>query len=110
MPVPLRYLRLAAFIASLAWLVPAFAGAKGAIHVVTIDAMKFSPATIVVKAGDRVTWKNSDPFPHTVTSGSYFTSPEMAMGGTWTFTARREGSFTYICTLHPTMTATLIVK
>lgn len=110
MKAGLRHLRLAALIVSMAWLVPAFAGTKGESHVVTIDAMKFSPATIVVKAGDTVTWKNSDPFPHTVASGGYFTSPEIASGGAWKFTASRKGSFTYICTLHPTMTATIVVK
>ena len=110
MTAPLRYLRLAAFIASLAWLVPALAAGKPTSHVVTIDAMSFSPATIVVKAGDTVSWKNKDPFPHTVASGSQFTSPDIATGGTWRFTARRKGSYTYICTLHPTMTATLVVK
>lgn len=90
--------------------ISALARAAGANHVVSIDAMAFQPAAIVVKAGDTVTWKNTDPFPHTVSASGYFTSPEITTGGAWSFKAGRKGSYTYVCTLHPTMTATIVVK
>lgn len=99
----------------------AFPGAPGnaraakpatpAMHVVTIEAMRFNPETIEVRAGDMVTWKNADPFPHTVTAqGSGFDSMEIAPGQSWRFQPMRNGSFPYVCTLHPTMKGMLIVK
>lgn len=101
---PRALLSLAVFSAS------AFAHA-GNTHVIVIDAMEFRPGTLEVRVGDRVTWTNKDPFPHTVASkGKGFRSPEIASGKSWTMVARRQGDFAYICTLHPTMKARLIVK
>ncbi|HUR81331.1 MAG TPA: cupredoxin family copper-binding protein [Thermoanaerobaculia bacterium] len=76
-----------------------------------IEATSFMPASATVHVGDRVTWTNKDPFPHSVTSrdGS-FDSKEIAPGASWTYRAQRKGTFAYICTLHPTMKGTLTVK
>lgn len=80
-------------------------------RVIAIDAMVFTPATLEVRQGERVTWKNADPFPHTVASNApSFRSPEIASGKSWTMVARDKGSFDYICTLHPTMKGRLVVR
>jgi plastocyanin len=80
-------------------------------HTVNIEAMQFSPATLEVKAGDTVVWKNKDPFPHNATADNKaFRSVDMQSGRSWTFKARKKGVFPYVCTLHPTMKATLVVK
>ncbi len=89
----------------------ALADRASARHEVVIDAMRYAPETLEVKAGDTVVWTNKDPFPHTVTARNHaFDSGEIAADGSWKLKATRKGTFTYVCTLHPTMKATLIVK
>jgi len=91
--------------------VAADATTKSAEHTVVIDAVRFEPLGLAVKIGDTVTWVNKDPFPHTVTSqAGGFDSKEIAPGRSWRYTATRPGVFPYLCTLHPTMKATLTVQ
>ena len=77
----------------------------------------FSPATITVKAGTTVTWKNVTSVAHTVTSddgGKSFDSgtsnPVAAQTGTFSFTFKTPGTFTYHCSFHPFMKGTVIVQ
>lgn len=77
----------------------------------------FSPATITIKAGTTVTWKNVTTVAHTVTSddgGKTFDSgtsnPVAAQTGTFTFTFKTPGTFTYHCSFHPFMKGTVIVQ
>lgn len=89
----------------------AAARSRAKVHRVTIDAAQFAPQTIEVATGDTVVWTNKDPFPHTVTAENHsFNSGEIASDHSWKFKARKKGSFSYICTLHPTMKGTLVVK
>jgi plastocyanin len=85
--------------------------AKAATHTVVIDGVRFEPEILTVKTGDTVVWVNRDPFPHTVTSqAGGFDSREIAAGKSWRYTAKKEGEFPYVCTLHTTMKATLKVE
>jgi plastocyanin len=78
---------------------------------VTIDASRFEPEVLRVKAGDTVVWVNKDLIAHTATSkGGNFDSGEIAPGKSWKYTAGKEGVFDYICTFHPSMKATLRVE
>ncbi len=75
----------------------------------------FSPASLTIKAGTTVTWKNTTTVPHTVTSddGKSFdsgSSKPIAPGGTFSFTFTTAGTFAYHCTIHPFMKATIIVQ
>ena len=77
----------------------------------------FSPATITIKAGTAVTWKNVTTVAHTVTSddgGKAFDSgtsnPIAAQTGTFSFTFKTPGTFTYHCSFHPFMKGTVIVQ
>ena len=80
-------------------------------HTVVIADMKFVPETLTVKAGDTIVWVNKDFFPHTATTrDKTFDSGDIATNKSWKYVAKKKGSFPYICTLHPTMKATLIVK
>ena len=80
-------------------------------HAVTIEGLQFLPATLEVNAGDTVVWKNKDPFPHNVTAqDKAFHSPDFGSGRSWTFKARKKGEYPYVCTLHPNMKGTLVVK
>jgi len=71
--------------------------------------MKFSPATIEIKKGDTVEWKNDDITPHTATSAT-FDSASIAPETSWRHTFAEAGSFPYICTFHPDMKASVVVK
>ncbi len=76
----------------------------------------FSPASLTIKAGTTVTWKNTTAVPHTVTSddGKSFDSgtanPIAAQSGTFSFTFSTPGTFAYHCAIHPFMKATIIVQ
>ncbi len=87
------------------------AAPKPSTHTVDIEALKFSPPTLEVKAGDTVIWKNKDAFPHNVIAeNKSFRSVDLQSGQAWKFKAGRKGIFPYVCTLHPGMKAVLIVK
>jgi plastocyanin len=78
---------------------------------VAIDGVAFAPETLTVQVGETVVWVNTDPVPHTVTSQTgAFDSQAMAPGQSWSYTPTKAGVFLYLCTLHPTMHATLKVE
>jgi plastocyanin len=84
---------------------------KAVTHTVTIDASRFEPRVLIVKAGDTVMWVNKDIISHTATSQrAGFGSGEIAPGGSWTYRPKQAGEFAYICTFHPTMTGTIRVR
>src|ERR1043166_8051213 len=76
---------------------------------VAMKNMKFSPATIEIKNGDTVEWKNDDITPHTATSATFDSGP-IASDAAWRHTFRQAGSFPFTCTFHPEMKGTVIVK
>jgi plastocyanin len=83
----------------------------GTTHTVVISGTAFKPATLTVNVGDRIEWKNDDPFAHTVTSSEgHFDSKAIAAGQTWTYRVNQKGQFPYLCTLHRTMKGTLVVR
>lgn len=82
----------------------------GRTHTVIIESMRFTPQTLVVHRGDRVTWINKDLFPHTVTAKGKFDSRQIAAGGSWTYVAQKAGVYDYACTLHVGMTGRLEVR
>jgi len=85
--------------------------ALAANQTVVIDGTAFAPVSVTVQRGDRVTWTNKDPFPHTATAQDRtFDSRSIAAGDSWTWVADKAGTFDYVCTLHPTMKARLVVR
>ena len=96
------------------WLAVALAGAAmpvlAADHTIVIDGTAFAPAAVTVQRGDRVTWLNKDPFPHTATARGAFDSGPIAADASWTWVAGKAGAYDYVCTLHPTMKARLVVR
>ena len=78
---------------------------------VTIDNFVFEPARLTVKAGTTVTWTNRDDIPHTVASKDrLFKSKAMDTDETYSFTFSTPGEYGYFCSLHPHMTATIVVE
>ena len=84
--------------------------ACAATHEVKVEGMQFTPATLTVKRGDKVVWRNADLVPHTATAAGKFDSRVVAPGKSWTWTAGKAGRYDYVCTLHPTMKGTLVVE
>ena len=87
------------------------AGTTGSGTAVTIDNFAFSPATLKVKVGQKVSWTNKQQgVAHTVTAdGGTFDHP-MPSGATFSFAFTKAGSFAYHCTIHPSMHGTIVVS
>lgn len=84
---------------------------QSATHNVTIQNSAFSPQSITVNKGDTVVWTNKDSMAHTVTgTPGGPASPSIAAQGTYSFTFPATGTFTYHCTIHLTMTGTVVVQ
>ncbi|MFI9723113.1 cupredoxin family copper-binding protein [Streptomyces sp. NPDC052396] len=88
---------------------PTTPSAPAAANRVTIAGFAFSPSTLTVSKGTTVTWTNNDSAPHTVT-GSGLNSPTLSRGATYSFKFNSTGTFSYICTIHPSMHGTVVVK
>jgi plastocyanin len=78
---------------------------------ITISGFKFDPASVTVAIGTTVTWTNQDSSNHTVVAddGSW-KSDSLAKGASFSYTFDKAGTYTYICSVHPAMTGTIIVK
>lgn len=73
-------------------------------------ASKYDPVTFQAAVGQKVTWRNDDPFAHTVTptdkalwgsEGSGDAQEDwMEQGDTWSFTFEKPGEYVYYCILH----------
>lgn len=81
---------------------------------VSIQNFAFSPATLTIPAGTTVTWTNNDTVAHTSTSDPgdaiSWNSGTLSQGQSFSFTFQQAGTFTYHCTFHPFMKATIIVQ
>lgn len=78
---------------------------------VKIDNFSFSPATLEIKAGTTVTWTNADDIPHTVVSNDkVFKSKPLDTDQKFSFTFDKPGTYPYFCSLHPKMTAKVVVQ
>jgi plastocyanin len=78
---------------------------------VWIQNMSFNPSTINITAGTTITWTNKDGVNHTITSNTgIFDSGSIATNGTYSHLFGSAGTFPYHCTIHPSMTATVVVN
>jgi plastocyanin len=80
-------------------------------HALAIKDYAYSEQTITVKVGEKVTWTNNDTVAHTATAddGSFDTGMiEPGQSGSVAFDT--AGTYTYHCTPHPNMTATIVVE
>jgi plastocyanin len=70
----------------------------------------FQPNDLVVTTGMTVVWRNNGTNTHTVTADDKsFSSPDIAPGATFKYKFDQPGAFTYHCTPHPWMTASVRV-
>jgi plastocyanin len=76
---------------------------------VSIANFAFSPATLTIKVGTKVTWTNNDVVAHTVTFTDVANSPVLNRGDNFSRTFTTVGTYSYICSIHPFMHGTLVV-
>ena len=79
---------------------------------IVIKDFHFTPQTLTVKAGEKITWINRDEEPHTVVSveKQFKKSGPLDTDQEFTITAGAPGTYTYFCSVHPKMTGTIIVE
>ena len=78
---------------------------------ITIDNFSFTPPTLTITAGTRVTWTNHDDIPHDVVHTDLkFKSKALDTNDSFSYDFTEPGTYEYFCSLHPKMTAKIIVE
>ena len=78
---------------------------------VSIQDFLFSPDQMTVAPGTTVTWVNDGQQPHTSTADDgTWDSGTLQPGDDYSFTFDQPGTYTYHCSIHPDMTATITVS
>ena len=78
------------------------------VHEIDFD---FAPRVITIPAGTKVTWINDGPTEHTVADKDVTWSSDILQAGqSYSHVFTTPGTVTVICTLHPEMISTVIVK
>jgi plastocyanin len=79
--------------------------------VISIHEFMFSPTAMTVPAGTTVRWKNLDGEPHTVRSvDATFKSDALDQNDSFVFKFDKPGTYRYVCSIHPQMVGTIVVK
>ena len=78
---------------------------------VSIANFAFAPQQTVIEPGQSVTWTNDDGAPHGLAYGDGAKGTELLLPGA-SFSRRFDsaGSFDYVCSVHPYMTAKVVVR
>jgi amicyanin len=77
---------------------------------VDIREMNFDPPSVEIKAGESVTWTNSDAVPHVVKGADGVASATLNQGDSYSRAFDTAGTFAYSCGIHPAMKGTVVVK
>ena len=78
---------------------------------VAIEDFAYKPETLKAKAGTAVTFTNKDAFAHTVTAkDKSYDSGNLDQGGTFEHTYDEPGTYEYFCTIHNSMTGSVVVE
>jgi plastocyanin len=86
-------------------------GAAAGSNTVVIRNFAFQPARLTVAPGTRLTITNRDSTAHTMSAknGAFDTGP-IEGGKSTTITVKKAGTYAYICRIHSTMKATVVVR
>jgi len=79
---------------------------------IVIKDFHFTPGTLKVKSGEKITWINRDEEPHTVVSveKQFKKSAPLDTDQEFTTIAGGPGTYSYFCSVHPKMTGTIVVE
>lgn len=85
--------------------------AGGGTAAVKIINFAFTPKALTITAGTTVRWKNADDSPHRIAaSDGAYTSGALDTGDSYAHNFAVPGMYKYICSIHPYMRGTIIVK
>ena len=87
---------------------PAAPAAGAAGGTVRMAGLAFAPGTLTVARGSTVVFDNDDTAPHTVTARSGGVDSGVLDPGRQ-FSVTATGGFDYFCSIHPSMTAKIVV-
>lgn len=90
----------------------ASAGASSKTGTATIKDFTFAPKSVTVAAGGSVSWTNKDSANHNVTfdDKSIEGIGNLRQGQAGKVTFAKAGTYAYVCTYHPGMEGTVVVK
>ena len=78
---------------------------------IRIDNFSFAPTTLKVRVGTQITWTNRDDIPHTVVEDNKtFKSRVLDTDEKFSFIPTKPGTYQYYCSIHPKMTAKVVVQ
>jgi len=85
---------------------------SGNKYQVNIDNFSFTPATLSVPVGAKVTWSNKDDVPHTIvsTNNAFPHSPALDTDQSFSYTFAKAGTYEYYCSVHPKMLGKVVVQ
>ena len=87
------------------------AAPAAAANTIVLKDFHFSPMSLTVSPGATVTWKNLDEEPHTVVSvEGLFRSGGLDQDDSFTFKFDKPGTYKFLCSIHPQMLGTIVVK
>ncbi|WP_292487568.1 plastocyanin/azurin family copper-binding protein [Methanohalobium sp.] len=80
---------------------------------IEIEDFEFKPNEVTISPGDTVKWANLDSATHnarqTIDNPEFY-SPNLQQGDSFNHTFDEEGTYDYICTIHPYMEGTVTVE
>ena len=79
---------------------------------VKIVSFQFTPQTVTVKPGTKVTWTNDDTAIHSIKDTSPLATPvsqDLGKDATFSITYDQPGTYSYICGIHQYMTGSVTV-
>jgi plastocyanin len=97
---------------------PAASASPAAARTATVDTKNFAfaPSELKIATGTKVTFTNSDPASHTVTSAdsdakgkAAFDSGDLAQNASWSHVFDKAGTYKYFCAYHTYMKGTIVV-
>ncbi|MDB4913874.1 MAG: metallophosphoesterase [Gemmatimonadetes bacterium] len=76
-----------------------------------IDNFNFTPPTLTVRTGTKVTWINNDDVPHLIVNiqNKFRQSPVLDTDQKFSAILTKAGTYDYFCSLHPKMQGKIIV-
>jgi amicyanin len=84
------------------------------VKTIEIKNFAFDPPTLMVKSGSAVMWTNHDGVPHAIVfdigSPVVYVSGPLSPGSTYYLSFTQPGTYTYHCSIHPSMKGTIVVQ
>ena len=80
-------------------------------NTIVLEHFHFAPVSLTVTAGTTVSWENRDEEAHTVVSNDgLFRSGGLSQNDVFTFKFDTPGTYRFLCSIHPQMIGTIVVK